>query len=163
MAWQSPLDAARTQGGLTLIELVISIAVLGIALGGALLAVDHTTVRSADPLLQHQASAVAEAYLEEILLKSFLDPDVGTVCPASEANRGLYDNVCDYAGLDDSGARDQEGAAVTGLSSYRVRVTVDTAATLNTLTGSADVLRVDVRVNHGSRVDLTLSGYQASY
>ena len=163
MARRPESDAARALGGLTLIELVISIAVLGIALGGALLAIDQTTLRSADPMLQHQASAVAEAYLEEILLKSFLDPDVGTVCPAAEASRGLYDNVCDYAGLDDSGARDQTGAVVTGLESYRVRVTVDTAATLNTLTGSGDVLRVDVRVNHGSRVDLTVSGYQANY
>jgi len=162
-ARRSASDAARARAGLTLIELVISIAVLAIALGGALLAIDQTTVRSADPMIQHQASAVAEATLEEILLKSFLDPDTGTVCPAPEASRGLYDNVCDYAGLDDSGARDQAGAAVTGLENYRVRVAVDTAAILNTLTGSPDVLRIDVRVNHGSRVDLTLSGYQASY
>jgi len=163
MAVRPTVDRSRARSGLTLIELVISIAIFGIALGGALLAVNHTTVHSADPMIQHQASAIAEAYLEEILLRKFLDPDSGSVCPAPEGARDLYDNVCDYAGLDDSGARDQSGSAVTGLESYRVRVSVDTTATLNGLTGSADVLRVDVRVNHGSRVDLTLSGYQTRY
>jgi MSHA pilin protein MshD len=157
------LDFGRAQDGLTLIELVISIAVVGIALTGALLAVDHTTVRSADPMLQHQGSAIAEAYLEEILLKEFLDPDTMTVCPPSEPSRDLYDNVCDYAGLDDSGARDQDATPVPGLGDYRVRVSVDTAATLNGLTGSANVLRVDVRVTHGNGPDLTLSGYQTNY
>lgn len=159
-----PAASARRSSGLTLIELVISVVVISIALTGTLLAVNATTVRSADPMLQHQGSAVAEAYLEEILLKAYFDPDPpGGVCPAPEAARALWDNVCDYAGLDDAGARAQGGAAVAGLGDYRVRVTVDPAATLNTLVGSADVLRVDVRVTHPTGVDLTLSGYRTRY
>jgi len=154
---------SRARSGLTLVEMTISIAVIGIALAGSLLAVDAVTVRSADPMLLHQASAVAEAYVEEILLKPYLDPDTTTVCPAPEASRDLFDNVCDYAGLDDAGALDQLGAPVAGLGDYRVRVTVDPAATLNGLTGSAEVLRVDVRVTHPARVDLTLSGYRTNY
>lgn len=153
----------RLRSGLTLIELVISIVVLGIALPGVLLAVNAVTARSADPMLQHQASAIAEAYLEEILLKSYLDPDGGGLCGAPEATRDLYDDVCDYAGLDDAGARTQSGAAVAGLGAYRVRVSVDTAATLGGLSGGAEVLRVDVRVTHPADVDLVLSGYRTSY
>lgn len=156
-------NRARAQGGLTLVELVISIAVAGIAFTGALLAVNLTTVRSADPMIQHQASAIGEAYVEEIVLKEYLDPESGTVCPSPEATRDLYDNVCDYQGLDDSGARDQFGTPIAGLGGYRVRVNVDTAATLNGLTGSAEVMRVDVRVTHGTGVDLTLSSYQTNY
>ena len=93
MTRRAALDFARAQGGLTLIELVVSIAVVGIALTGALLAIDQTTVRSADPMIQHQGSAIAEAYLEEILLKDFLDPDTLTVCPPREPGRDLYDNL----------------------------------------------------------------------
>ena len=151
---------SRLSSGLTLIELVISIVVVSIALTGTLLAMNATTVRSADPMLQHQASAVAEAYLEEVLLKDYFDPDDGLVCPAAEAARSLYDNVCDYAGLDDAGARAQGGVPVAGLGDYRVRVAVDVAASLNGLVGSADVLRVDVRGTHPTGVDLTLSGYR---
>jgi MSHA pilin protein MshD len=155
----------RSRGcdGLTLVELVISIVVLGIALPGVLLAVNATTKRSADPMLEHQAVAIAEAYLEEILAKAYADPDDASVCGAAEGSRDLYDDVCDYAGLDDAGARDQEGGAVAGLGAYRVRASVDTAATLGALSGSADVLRVDVRVTHAAGVDLTLSGYRTSY
>jgi MSHA pilin protein MshD len=152
-----------SQSGVTLVELVISIAVIGICLAGVLLTMRVTSARSSDPMLQHQASAVTEAYLEEILLKDYLDPDTSNVCPAPEATRDLYDNVCDYALLDDAGARSQDGAPVAGLGDYRVRVNVDVAATLSSLSGSADVLRVDVRVTHPTGVDLTLSGYRTRY
>jgi MSHA pilin protein MshD len=154
---------SASQSGATLVEMVISIAVVGICVAGVLLAMLTTTARSADPMLQHQASAVAEAYLEEILLRDYLDPDTSSVCPAPEATRDLYDNVCDYALLDDAGARSQDGTPVAGLGDYRVRVGVDGAATLGGLSGSADVLRVDVRVTHPTGLDLTLSGYRTRY
>ncbi len=156
----------RESAGVTLIELVISISVIGIALAGTLALVQRTALASADPMIQRQASAIAEAYLEEILLRPYYDPDLGAgggACPAPEASRPLFDNVCDYAGLDDAGARDQTGAAVAGLGPYRVRVSVDTGATLGSLSGSASVLRVDVRVSHGLPVDFTLSGYRTNY
>ncbi len=85
------------------------------------------------------------------------------MCPAPEASRDIFDNVCDYDLLDDSGARRQDGGAITGLEAYRVRTTVDQAATLNGLSGAAQVLRVDVRVTRDSRIDLTLSGYRTRY
>lgn len=151
------------QRGVTLVELVVAIVVIGIAVSGVLLVMNYTTSHSADPMLEHQAVAVAESYLEEVLLKDYLDPDTGTVCPSKEASRDLYDNVCDYDGLDESGARDQAGNAVAGLDNYRVRVTVDQDAALSTLSTSAQVLRVDVRVTSSSLVDLTLSGYRTNY
>lgn len=157
-------SASHRIDGLTLIELVISIVVIGVAVTGTLLAVSITAAHSADPMIEHQASAVADAYLEEILAKPFFDPDTGTVCPGPEASRALYDNTCDYHLLDDVGARNQQGTPVAGLEAYRVRVSVDTGATLNGLGGVPQVLRADVRVTRASRgVDLTLSGYRTSY
>ncbi len=145
--------------------MVVTIVVIGIALVGTLQALRITVGGSADPMLVHQATAVAEAYLEEILLKPFYDPDApaGPTCPGPEASRDLYDNVCDYDGLDDAGPLDQQGNPVAGLGAYRVRVNVDTAATLGGLTGADTVARVDVRVTHPSQVDLTLSGYRTAY
>ena len=122
---------------------------------------------NADPMLELQASAIAEAYLEEIMLKPYYDPDLGApggVCPAAEvAGRTVYDNVCDYDLLDDVGPIDQNGVPVAGLAPYRVRVNVDTLATLGALAGPADVVRADVRVTHASGLDLTLSGYRARF
>lgn len=149
----------RLESGLTLVELVISIVVIGVAVTGTLLAVSTSVGRSADPMAQQQALAIAEALLEEILSRSFLDPDTATPCPAPEASRDLFDNVCDYHGLDDLGARNQQGTPVAGLAPYRVRVAVDPAATLNGLSGG-DVMRVDVRVTFSPGVDITLSSYR---
>ncbi len=158
---------AAGQSGVTLIELIITIVVISIALTGTLVVISRTVGGSADPMIVRQAVGVAEAYLEEIVLKPYYDPVLGAgggVCPASDPNgRPEYDNVCDYNGLDDDGARNQEDAAVADLSSYRVRVTVDAAATLGALSGPTDVVRVDVWVTHPDGVDFTLSGYRANY
>ncbi len=151
---------------MTLIELVLSIAIIGVALGGTLGVIARTTVGSADPMLSEQALAVGEAYLEEIIAKPFFDPDLGAgggTCPAPEGSRTLFDNVCDYAGLDDMGARDQLNSAIAALANYRVRVSVDTADSLGALTGADKVVRVDVRVTHTTLVDQTLSGYRTSF
>ncbi len=156
----------RDECGATLVELVISIVVISVAITGTLIAVDRAVLHSADPMIEYQSHGVAQMYLEEALLKPYYDPDLGAgggACPAAEASRDLYDNVCDYAGIDDAGARDQDGNAIAGLAAYRVRVAVDTTATLNDLSGSADVLRVDVRVTHPPLVDLNLSGYRTRF
>jgi len=155
----------RAIAGVTLIELVISTVVIAVVLSGVLAALFSVLRASPNPMLEEQAAAVGRAYLEEIVLRSYYDPQSGSgggPCPTPEASRSLYDNVCDYNGLDDTGARDQNGTAITPLSAYRVTVSVDSAAQLNDLAGPTNALRVDVRVRRAT-VDLTLSGYRARY
>lgn len=156
------------QRGATLIELVITIVIISISVAAVLTTLSNMTAHSADPMIEAQAVAIAESYLEEILLKSYLDPASGTVCPAPPGGgRSVYDNVCDYNGLVNVGALDQSGAAPVGLdlSGYTVSVTVNLAASLNNLSGSGQVLRVDVNViyGNGSLVNITLSGYRTNY
>lgn len=160
----SPKTTHGRQRGFSLIEMVISITVVSISLTGTMMVMDSTLRGSADPMLRHQSVGIAETYLEEILLQSFIDPDLdpitGPVCPTAEASRNLYDNVCDYNGLTDVGATDQNGTAITGLGGYTITVTVDTAASLNTLSGSSEVLRVDVSIAHPSLQTIVLSAYR---
>jgi MSHA pilin protein MshD len=151
----------RYQAGVTLVELILSITIISIALVGVLLVLGHTTRHSADPMLEHQAVAIAEAYLEEVLLKSYEDPDTGLICGAAEGSRSIFDDVCDYDGLSNVGAEDQYGGAVSGLEGYTVAVSIDTSATLNDLSGSSEVLRADVQVTHPIGIDITISGYRA--
>ncbi len=155
------------QSGVTLIELVITIVVISIAVTGTLVLIQRTILSSADPMIVRQAVGISEAYLEEIMLKSYYDPVLGAgagPCPAPDPNdRPEYNNVCDYNGLDDDGARDQDENAVTDLARYRVQVTVDPNATLGALSGPAEVIRADVRVTHPAGIDFTLSGYKANY
>ena len=59
----------NTPRGATLIELVITIAIVSIALVTLITLTSQSTGRSMDPMLQEQATAVAESYLDEITQK----------------------------------------------------------------------------------------------
>jgi MSHA pilin protein MshD len=167
-----PLGSIRSShapahdSGVTLVELVISTLIVAVAVSGVLAAMVASVRGSAHPVLEEQGAAIARAYLEEIVLRRYHDPQDGPgagPCPPAEASRDLYDNVCDYQGLDDAGARDQSGGAIPALVAYRVTVSVDPGATLHDLSGPADVVRVDVRVRHAAGVDLRLSAYRTRY
>jgi MSHA pilin protein MshD len=148
----------HSQRGVTLIELIVSIVVIAIA-GGAVLGVLSRSVgRSADAMIMSQAVSVAEAYLEEITLKPFADPDGVD----GETLRTDFDDVDDYNGLVDVGARDQFGAAIAPLSRYTVAVTVVPSAALTGVPGT-DAERVDVRVTYAPNVTVTLSAYKTRF
>lgn len=147
--------SAHRQRGVTLIELVVSIVVVAIAASAVLGVLSRSVGRSADAMAMSQAVAIAEAYLEEIMLKPFADPDGST----GEAARTDFDDVSDYDGLVDTGARDQFGNALPTLSQYTVTVAVSTTAALPDV-AAADARRIDVRVSYAPGVDVALSAYR---
>jgi MSHA pilin protein MshD len=170
------------EAGATLVELVVSIVIISLATTGVFLAINRNASTSADPVILHQAVAIAEAYMEEILGKDFCDPDNATpctppnapgtaacqICPASEALRNQYDNVCDYNALPDTVVRDQGGAAIPALAAYNVQTTVSftdiLGPALNQLTGAqCQLLRVDVAVTGPGGVNYALSGFRTIY
>ena len=107
--------------GATLIELIISIVVIAIAASAVLGAALRARVgRSADAMVLSQAVAIAEAYLEEISLKSLRR----SRRRRRRGARPAFDDVDDYNGLVDNGARDQFGTALAPLAQYTVTVTV---------------------------------------
>lgn len=140
----------------------MAIVVIAIALTGTMLVVDTTTRRSADPLLERQALAIAEAYLAEVTGKDYVDPDTGLLCAGGEASRDRFDDVCDYDGLDEVGARDQTGAAIVGLDAYRIEIDVDRSANLGGLSDANDVMRIDARVTDPTGRVLRLSAYRTN-
>jgi MSHA pilin protein MshD len=146
------------QAGVTLIELVVAITIVAIAATAVLGAMTAISTRSADAMIQQQAIAVAQAYLEEILQRPVADPD--SVEP--EAGRGAYDDVDDYNGLADAGAHDQFGNAIAALADYDVSVSVAQSSALTGVPAAA-TRRVDVTVTHDSGVTVNLSGYRTAY
>jgi MSHA pilin protein MshD len=64
-------DPARRQRGLTLIELLMFIVIIGVALVAILQVLNFTTRKSADPLRRKQALMIAESLLEEVQLARF--------------------------------------------------------------------------------------------
>lgn len=149
------------QRGMTLIELVIAIVIIGIASAALYGAMASITGRSADPLLRQQSLAIAEAYLEEIELQAFLDPGTQLTCQAIPASRAQFDDVCDYRGLVDNGAVSADGQGITALAGYRVSVTV-TAQAWNGLSANK-VFYIEVSVRDPAGQDLVLGGYRTYY
>ncbi len=148
---------AKGQAGLTLIELVIAMVVVSVAVGGVLLVMNYATSHSADPVLQRQALAIAESYLEEIALQNYHDPDAD-----GEGNRALYDDVDDYDGLHDAGVRDQNGVALPGLAGYTVDVAVRSQSfgpSGRTVPG----LEITVEVTDPAGDRVSLSSFRSDY
>ena len=166
--------------GFTLVEMVMYIAIVSLAVAGVLSVMTYTTRYSADPMVQQQALLIAESYMEEILLKRFIDPatapTTSQICPTPEGSRASYDNTCDYHNLNNTaGAVDQLGNTVAGLTAYNVSVSVigslnDATAlgpTTSQITNSDTlrVLRVDIDVTHDDQPNFSLrmTGYRTNY
>lgn len=157
--------ARRRQAGVNLLELIIAIVVISIATTGVLLVYAQVVRHSADPMIQQQALAVAEAYLDEILARPVDNPD-GPESGGSEAGetRATYDDIKDYAGLAESpplnqlGSADWDGDTQPDLPGYAVSVAVVANENVN----GVPMSRVDVTVSYGTVVNFTLSGYRAN-
>lgn len=139
--------------GFTLLEIITTVVVIAVAAPTLMSVFSSTIQTSANPMFQHQALSIAEAYMEEILLKDF------AIGP--EATRANFDDVRDYNGLTDVGARDQANNLIAGLNDYTISVTVANDG-LNGI-AAADSLRIDITVSHAVIDNILLSGYRVNY
>ena len=128
--------AALRQRGVTMVELILFIVIVGIALAGIVTVMNLTTRGSVDPLRRKQALIIAEGLLEEVELAKFsycdpADPDASDAdkvkssadchtapeawgqVGAEPVNARPYDNVNDYvaaAGTPTAAFNDGSGA-----------------------------------------------------
>jgi MSHA pilin protein MshD len=175
------------QRGFTLVELVLFIAIVGIAVAGVLGAYAYAARDSADPVIKKQALAIAESLLEEIQQMPFTycDPDdplaptaaSPAACTTAEAigpeagetrysGSTPFDNVNDYHGYDTAaelppGVKDVAGTPIPGLALYNASVTVANAA-LGGLPASEGLL-ITVIVTGPGNVSATVDGYRTRY
>jgi MSHA pilin protein MshD len=140
---------------MTLIEVVVAIVVIAIAVSTVLGVLSQNVRHSADAMIVAQGVAVATAYVEEISLKPFADPDGSD----TETARADFDDVDDYDGLFDAGAVDQFGQPLASLNGYTVSVAVGPTSALPGV-AAADAYRIDVRVQFAPYIDYTLTGYR---
>lgn len=91
------MSHSRRQVGMSLIEVVVFIIVLGIGFTGMLVLYNQITKGSVDPMVRKQALALASSLLEEIELHAFTycDPDdpkvyTATAATAAECTAAAY-------------------------------------------------------------------------
>ena len=170
--------------GLSLIELLVFIVVVGIAVTGVLSVYSLNARTSADPVVQKQALAIAESLLEEVLAKpyTYCDPDDANVETASSpagcatipevmgpeagetryANLTPFDNVNDYNGFSMAGIVDLNNNPVAGLGGYTATVQVQPAGAFNGIP-AGETLLVTVTVTAPGNQGVSLSGYRTRY
>jgi len=154
----------RRSRGITLLELIVAIVIIGVGLAGVLAVLNRAVQQSADPFPVKQAIAVAEGMIEEVALKNFANPVPGGWSGgATQANRQFFDDIGDYNGYDTGaggGVWTVNGAApLPGLAGYRVRVAVVNPSPLN---GVAAAL-ITVTVDDATGQAYTLSTYRTDY
>ncbi len=151
----------RSQCGISLIEIVIFILVIGIALAAVAQVFSITARANADPLLRRQALAVAQALMEEISYKEFSNPPNGFTGPYTPVNRGKFDDVMDYNGFAMDGIAYLDGTPIPGLGQYRVQIAV--ASTAFGPVPAPQGWRITITVTDPSGEELVLDGYRANY
>jgi len=177
----------RGQRGLSLVELVLFIIIVGVGVAGILLVFNVTTKASADPLIQKQMLAIAEALMEEVQAKPFTycDPDDAQATTATSATVGPtgcqatveasgpegetrvnattpFDNVNDYGpSLTINPITDITGTTIGGLGAYTANIAVADSA----LGGiaAAESLLITVTVTGPGSNSLVLQGYRTRY
>jgi MSHA pilin protein MshD len=149
----------RRQFAFTLIEVIVTIVVIAVAATALLSAFSGMVRGSADPVIQQQATTVAEAYMEEILRKAYADPVLAeTGGKEAGETRASFNDVQDYNSLADNKVRDQNDNPIALLADYTVTVSVN-GAVLN----GVNAMQIDVTVTHPATGAITLSAFRANY
>ncbi|MDP4027633.1 MAG: prepilin-type N-terminal cleavage/methylation domain-containing protein [Gallionella sp.] len=153
------------QRGLTLIELIMFIVIVSVGLAGILLVINTVVKSSADPVVRKQSIAMADAILEEVLLKAYQNPAGGFIPTNCAVERALFDDASDYTCFDGSTAAkkilgDQMIASSTTVlpDTFWAKVEV-TAVTVS----GASMKKVTVTVTDPSNAVYALSGYRGNY
>lgn len=159
------------QRGATLVELVMTIVIISIAIAGVVGAFALMAGRSAEPLNQTRAVALAQLYFEEILSRQYdhntpeggLPRVEGCTIAREESSRAGFNDVDDYhqpefvtpAGPDGGSL----GAAYAG---FQVRVEVECAGSEVGLPPD-EAKRVTLTIVDPSGQDYMFSAYRGNF
>jgi MSHA pilin protein MshD len=183
--------SSSRERGLSLIEVVVFIVVLGLGIAGMAVLYNQLTLASVDPLVRKQAVAIANSLMEEIQLQpfTFCDPDDTAVTtanstadcdplkienmgaetfspPGTETRSGSarFDNVNDYNAFSMAGIQDVTGNPISGLTGYSARVDIFTAGgDFPAAVPAVEALRIRVTVDGPTNVHVVLNGYRLRY
>lgn len=162
----------RSQKGVTLIEMVITIVILGIALSALISSLSSGISQSATPLWESRSLELTQAYLDEILAMKFDGAQplgggvVSGVCAISTdgQSRANYDDVDDYDGLNDSPPQLIETSLdMSTYSDFSVLVSVSCSGTELNLSDDAFAKRIVVTVNVPGGQSRSVAVYKGNF
>nr|WP_227508309.1 type II secretion system protein [Marinobacter sp. P4B1] len=174
---RQPCLGKPRQQGATLVELVMTIVIIGVAIAGVVGAFSLITGRSADPLNQTRAVALAQLYMDEILARNYDESSKvggGKVsssqvdCEPAETSsqpRADYEDVNDYHAITNAIPEDGEGNPLPGYGNFRISITVACAG--NDISemplANADAKRIDITITDPSNATYQFSAYRGNF
>lgn len=153
--------STRRQHGVTLVELIIAIAIIGVGLAGVLAVLSRTSIFSAHPMVAKQLGAIAEGMMEEILLQPF-DKVANVGANTNACARNAFNDMRDYDEYASTGICDVEGTNVAGLAGFSVSVSVQPSSAAIAMVPAADILVVNVTVTSANQ-SYALKGWRTRY
>jgi MSHA pilin protein MshD len=165
-------DRLGRSRGTTLVEVIVFMLIVSIAVVSVVKALSQAVLWSADPLIQRQALAVAEALIEEIDSQPYAQKDpynptgpddaIGAEPGETRAGSPLpFDNPNDYSGYSETGIVAPDGSSVAGLGTYSASV-VATQQSMGNVP-AADGLLVVVTATGPNGQPITLTTFRARY
>ncbi len=126
------VEQVNSQCGVSLIELIVFIIVVGVASGALFKVYNYSVSRNADPIIQVRALELAQTKLDEVLaLKYDANTPTGGI-PACGATGGVACNNTTDANMND--VDDFNNVIDTPYTGYTRTVTVTTANNLKLIT-----------------------------
>lgn len=151
------MSCIERQHGLTLIELIVFIVIVGASIAGVLSVFVQATRGSADPLIRKQALSIAESLLEEIQAVPYVCPSTCTTVTTS--NRTGVHQIGDYDGFTMTGTiRSIDGTQIVRLDGYTVSVAVAAETSWSGVNGR----QITVTAGRGTE-SVALTGWRGSY
>lgn len=177
----------RAQSGVSLIELIIAIVVLGIAVVGVLTTLGRTTLLQVDPMIRAQSLALAESFMDEVTGKPFYSPDADPrfdedasppIDPCADmpdlndlsgsSRTDMLNSVCAFNGYNadthEGGVTAPDGTTIPGLGAYNVRIEVGNSGLDTPFSSAPDncILRIAVAVDDATGTPTRLQAYRTS-
>jgi len=141
---RTPRAHARGSAGLALVEVIASIAILGILMTAVLRCVAAAAVGRTRTIERIQGAALAESLMNEILSQAYTDTtpppaglsvnisilgiNVSLSTPGGDPSREDFDALDDYDGWTASPPIARDGKVIPGYTGWQQRVAVESAA-----------------------------------
>lgn len=152
-----------SQRGFTLIEIVISMAIISVMLVAVLGTVGASQAMQFNAAQQSDALLLAEDLMAEVLRMPYEDPDQTPVFGLEGAedtgDRSMFDDFDDYDGWSGNSPEYQDGTTIEWATAYERQVSVwwVEAADLNAVSADESGIKgVRVRVKYGDQTVATL-------
>lgn len=159
------------QRGATLVELIITIVIIGVAIAGVVGAFALISGRSADPLNQTRAVSLAQLYMDEILSRKYDENTPqggrpkhnGCTINTEESQRQDYDDVDDYNAIESALPENADGESLgTAYSGFTVSVTI-TCAGAEVGLPDDEAKRIAITLTDPSSQSYLFTAYRANF